>query len=829
MLLVFFHSLFCNVLSSQTTQHFSLNLEYVEENMTAQLEVYPQEKIHLHTDRDIFITGEKLWFKAYIVDAQSHLHPTYSEYVYVELISPADTLVNRVMIAQIDGMFHGHLPIPDHIPNGNYTLRAYTRYLENQGDDYFFKKNIRINSPTSPSLSLLNREGVRDIAERHAEQQLNSPLVGELEGAFDISFFPEGGNLLEGVLCKVAFKALNRYGYPETVSGYLTDETGAEIASVQTSYAGMGVFNYQPEAKKKFFLKCKNANGTEKQFELPLPDPRARSLTASLQSNRIIMSTQQSVRVPDNPYYLLVHSRGMVLHFSEWDKSQRAISFSKEQLPAGIIQFLLFDGQMNPLSERLVFNNHDISNEIEFQTDKNSYQIRDKVVSTLSFPDSLVSSPAGKDRVRAHFSVAVTDDRDISVDESTTILSSLLLSSELKGYIENPAYYLQDNAAMDLLMMTHGWRRYHIPDVVKGRIEQPQIPFQMFQELSGHVSTLLSKRPVRDSEVFILMYGDVGGYGVTSTNERGLFCIPELLFPDSTKFNISASNRNGRDNVRLTVDSESFPALKYAPQSPLPVNTITTETKNESDIIAFSEKAEQRAKYDKDIWTLQLNEVEVTAPRIRKDEPRLQFWANKSSDHTITRETIEKHNFAFIHQYLYLTGGVRVDENPVTGEITVYIRGNLNAALVLFDGIERIFDKHSLLASQIESIDIFKGPSAAAFGMRGANGVISITTKRGGDTGIRIEKSNAMVYTPLGYQKPVEFYAPSYETNAARQSPIPDYRTTIFWKPDVVISDAGEVTFEFFAADFSTTYSVVIEGITDNGSIVRHVAKIRVE
>ena len=129
----------------------------------------------------------------------------------------------------------------------------------------------------------------------------------------------------------------------------------------------------------------------------------------------------------------------------------------------------------------------------------------------------------------------------------------------------------------------------------------------------------------------------------------------------------------------------------------------------------------------------------------------------------------------------------------------------------------------------IESIDVFKpGASAAVFGSRGAGGVISITTKKGIDD-TAIERKDG-IFIPLGYQKPVEFYSPQYETLEAKHLTIPDYRTTIFWKPDVVISnEEEETTFEFYTSDFSTTYSVVIEGLTADGRIVRQVEKIRVE
>jgi TonB-dependent SusC/RagA subfamily outer membrane receptor len=131
----------------------------------------------------------------------------------------------------------------------------------------------------------------------------------------------------------------------------------------------------------------------------------------------------------------------------------------------------------------------------------------------------------------------------------------------------------------------------------------------------------------------------------------------------------------------------------------------------------------------------------------------------------------------------------------------------------------------------VESIDVFKfATSAAAFGARGGDGVISITTRNGRGESSEIEKFNQKVYTPLGYQKPVEFYAPKYETLESKHPNIPDYRTTIFWKPDIVISEYEEkATFEFYTSDFPTTYSVVIEGLTSDGKIVRQVENIRVK
>ena len=833
------------------------------ERFEQQLDLYPQEKIHLHTDRDFYVPGEKIWFKAYVTDAQSHTYPTKSQYVYVELISPADTLVGRVMSGLMDDMFSGYLPLTEIVPEGDYTLRAYTRYLENMGDDYFFKKNIRIGSlkyGAALQMQLNNEDGSN--LQFAAEKQHND---------FDISFFPEGGNLLEVVFCKVAFKALNSNGAPEIITGKLIDESGIEITSVETFYAGMGVFGYIPEAGKRVYLQCSNANVLEKQFELPQPASQAYSLTASpIRDQRLLISVQQSVHAPDIPLYILAHCRGNVLYFAEWDRNQELITLMEDALPAGVIQFVLFDEKMNPLSERLVFSKNDMSETIEFETDKEVYAVRDKVVATLSLSDfapSLVDfapslgnegeaggrignegeqsiTPSLSERAGVSCSVSITDDRDIAVDTGTTILSSLLLSSEIKGYIENPAYYLQDTkesaTALDYLMMTHGWRRYNVAEVAKAHYENPRLPFQIDRQLSGQVRNQLTNRPIADANVTLVVEGDIL---VTPTDRNGLFAFQEIDFPDESNLLIQALNSSGSDNVKLTMDEESYPGLVYAPQYHLSAPALLeqiTQADDTGDFDTFIQKAGQRARFDEDMQIIYLPEVEVTALRIRRNETRNRFWSNINSDVTIRREAIEKQRFRWLADYVAANvPGVRVEQSPSGGAPVIIFLRNVNnlqdkysPPLVYIDGFPvggptSTNEDFSIPPDQIESIDVFV--DGHGFGMRGANGVISITTRKG-FTGNRSEKSNYAVYAPLGYQQPAEFYAPKYETQERRQSPIPDYRTTIYWKPDIVINeDTGESTFEFYTSDFRTTYSVVIEGITKDGHIIRQVEKIKVE
>ena len=202
--------------------------------------------------------------------------------------------------------------------------------------------------------------------------------------------------------------------------------------------------------------------------------------------------------------------------------------------------------------------------------------------------------------------MAITDDKDIAVDSSNSILSSLLLSSELKGYIENPAWYLQDNSesstALDYLMLTHGWRRYTIPDVIRGNPKYPHIPYQVSQQISGHVrSTGRRSQPVSNSEILLMV--ENGGVRVMTTDEQGKFLFQDFEYPDNTPYwiQILGNMRNNLDE--LVLDKESFPKLIHATQSSTEAIPAIGEETQPDDFIS---KAEQRSMYDDDMRMIHL-------------------------------------------------------------------------------------------------------------------------------------------------------------------------------------------------------------------------------
>lgn len=804
-ILLLYFQFACTFLSAQ-----EITSEAVQNRILKQLAMYPQEKIHLHTDRDQYIPGEKIWFKAYVVDAFSHQSPTPSQFVYVELINASDSLMYRVMVRKDEnGLFHGHIFLSRKIPEGDYTLRAYTRYVENPGDDYFFKKNIRIRN--------INNENVSRIA-----QDAKEGNGKDKQGKFDVSFFPEGGNLAEGVVSRIAFKALDSQGASVCISGKIVDDAGISVTHVSTIFAGMGSFGFIPKAGKTYYLECKNHTGQPHRFRLPTAT-QTMSLSVSPGNRQHLIEIKKSPGIAESPLYLLVHCKGEIFYFAPWNHQAEYISILKEQLPAGIIQMVLLDSAMSPLSERLVFNKNNLSEKVEFHTDKPVYGKREKVNATLRLPIPFTEARNGF----SHFSVAVTDDKDVRVDSLCTITATLLLSSELRGYIESPAYYLQDDAsaeyALDHLMMTHGWRRYSLAAAIKGNYRVPAKSYELEKELTGFIRSGLLDKPTKGE---VVLFSNTGIYDAAETDAEGRFRF-RLHDPDGVRFFVQAKNQKGSEEVRLTLDPEQFPKLKHAPVNRSPGSASLAK---ESDPFDFIRKAEQHAHYDEDIRSVNLEEVVVTAGKIEKrDVERLKYPLNRLSDKTIDSDEIRKRGIREISDLVGISGGIFFRPSGT-------IQSSAGLPLVLVNGTPvswEILDPAKPLSgidvniNEVESIDLFKGISAAAFGMQGANGVISITTKNGSyDPYENKVKTNTAFVIPLGYQQPVEFYAPRYDTPESKYKHIPDYRTTIYWKPDLVVSAHGQLSFDFYTADFPTTYSVVIEGVTADGKIVRQVEKI---
>lgn len=784
----------------------------------------PNEKIHLHTDRSVYAGGDTIWFKAYLVNALDNKQETASRYIYSELLDPFEKNVCRVKIKQDkNAQFYGYLPIDDEIPTGQYTVRAYTRYMENAGEEFFFHKPIHIVSPLSKSLS----------TEISFEGEPGQKLIkgkSKLANDYQVDFLPEGGNLPAGVLSKMAFKALNTTGFSEEITGNVKDETGKTVCSFQTTHAGMGTFNWIPEAGKKYYAECISKAGVEKRFELPVAETNTCTLNVQESGYEYHISILYPNGVAtDETQTLLIHQRGFPLFVQPFRQTHR-ISIEKKALSPGIIQLLLLSSLGQIISERQVFVQSEKQATAHIQTDKEAYTQREKVRLDITLQDE-----EGKP-VQGNFSLAVTDNADILLDSSYTIYTSLLLSSDLKGYIEDPGWYFRgDNNArkeeLDLLMLTQGWRKYNVENALTADYKRPSILPETSQRITGSVKRLVGNKAIANAKVQIHIPTQRVLEEIHA-GEDGRFKFDSFEFPDSTVYNIQATTKKNGRNVLLSLDPETFPEVGQI----WPVRSYTFQcTTNNiySDFpvsVEFLDKTNRRMTYENGIRNIFLEDVVVTAKKKVYKTP----YESILNAITIKEEDIKQSSMIELSTFLAsrLPGLIALPQGlfrlrDLGSSSPKPIQIILNE-FPIYDTQTAKTILETLQLRDIEQIDYNKeaAEGLAWFPMTGS-AFIAITLKKEAEPYDYMPKNIQLVQL-LGYQKPTAFYSPKYETPQQKNINTPDLRTTIYWNPNIHTNRRGKAFVEFYTADGDSPYSVVIEGITQKNELVRTVKEVMI-
>jgi hypothetical protein len=431
------------------------------QNIDAFNRLYPQEKVYLHFDNTGYYLGETIWFKAYTVNASDHRSTTGSRVLYVELFNPRGILLETKKLKIVDGQCHAcfFLSTSNYDYHGGfYEIRAYTKTMLNFGVETVFSRVFPVfNEP--------KKEGDyagTDMKEGEDVSRMNFPSVRKKPKKakkVNLDFYPEGGNLVTGLSSALAFKATDDEGRGIEITGEALSPKGETIAEFSSVYNGMGSFEYIPDGNKNK-VKIRYDNRTY-DFNLPASLPGGYSLKVNnLSKKSLVFQIEKS---PDKPVISLglsIFCRGKIVYFQTLKPESQALALriSKEELPAGVNQITLFDAKGEIHAERLVFISPTEEQEeyiIKTIPDKNEYKVQEKI--NIDF-----STKAPETR----FSVSVRDIANtITTADAGNILSNLLLSSDLKGYVENPSFYFtSDDAlkikALDLLMMVQGWKRY---------------------------------------------------------------------------------------------------------------------------------------------------------------------------------------------------------------------------------------------------------------------------------------------------------------------------------------------------------------------------------
>jgi hypothetical protein len=554
----------------------------------------------------------------------------------------------------------------------------------------------------------------------------------------------------------------------------------------------------------------KSTKGIEKKFNIPASAAEGIAMHIVYNKGKILYEVINQSKSPNNSLYLLLHSRGKVCAIQPLTSLSGQITESL--LPPGIISFSILDSIGNTLCERLSFIRNQTPANLTIESDKATYGKRELVNLKLNIKSLLGKTNAG------NLSMSITDSRTVKLDTlGDNILSYLLLTSDLKGYIEDPASYFKDNLIsarenLDLLMMTQGWKRFEIAEVLKGKYKPSTYYLEAGQALSGKVLNILGKPSKKADIIMISPFNKL--IRTTQTDSTGRYMLAGFEFPDSTSFVLKARKKRTFGDVEIVPDADEFP--KFSSFVPTPRNEIGIPPND------YFEQSKQKYYYEGGIRVINLNEITVKGERKNSDSSN-EFYSGMA-DSEINSESLEKNPGMGIMSILSTIAGVQVMGDNIS------IRGGSGLPMIMIDNIETegTEELSYLTANDVDNISVFKGSNAAIFGSRGGNGVIAITLKKGVVVKTGVPISLAQV-SPLGYQKPAQFYLPKYAVDSVRLSSKPDLRTTIYWNPSITTDTLGMANVNLYTADKATNYSIVVEGVTNEGEICRSVGTLRRE
>ena len=854
--LLYFSSLSAQTMQDTIIANFSL------------MERIPKEKLYLHLDKPFYGAGEKIWFKGYLVNATTHQDNSQSNFIITELINRSDSIVERKKIRRDSLGFHNAFTLPATLPAGDYYLRGYSNWMLNEDPDFFFSRNIKIGNSidntivssieyqqeddthytakikftsnvqavfenTTIKYLYLENGKIKNKGKKKTDENgwisislpdLKSPAARRIEvefddpqyiykrtfhlpvftNDFDVKFFPEGGALLSIPHQNVAFKAQGADGFSKEVEGFLFNSKGDTLTNFRSEHNGMGIFTMNPVDNETYYVTVRTNDSITKRFDLPAIEPKGISIAMSHYKQEIRYEIQKTEATEwPQKLFLLAHTRGKLAILQPINPKRTFGKMNDSLFTEGITHFMLIDEQGNALSERLIFVPDHKPNQWQITADQPTYGKREKVSLQIAAKDN-EGNP-----VEGTFSVSITDRKSIQPDSlADNILSNLLLTSDLKGYVEDPAYYFLNQDArtlrsIDYLMMTHGWRRHKMENVLR----TPSLNFTNYiekgQTISGRIMGFFGAN-VKKGPICVLApkYNIIA---TTETDEKGQFIV-NTSFRDSTTFLVQARTKKGFAGVDILMDPPQYPVATH--KAPY-LNGAATFMED------YLMNTRDQYYMEGGMRVYNLKEVTVTAKRERPSSKSIYTWG-------INTYTVEEDRLQGYGQTAF-DAASRLPSVTITNGSEIHIRNNSEPAIIVIDDI--VYEDASdilkdIQVSDMSSISLLRGADAVILGPRASGGAVVITLKDPRNLPAR-PAQGIITYTPLGYSESVEFYHPTYETPEKKNAQRSDFRSTVYWNPELRLDAEGKATIEYYTPDSTAPEDIIIEGVDKNGKVCR--------
>lgn len=774
---------------------------------------YPQEKIHIQFDKKIYAPGETIWFKGYLFTGADP--SLVSKNFYAELSDPNGTILQRKVYPVSESSTAGNFDLPRNLKSGHLHFRAYTTWMTNFDTAFYYEKDIRIYDKK------LDSAGV---------------TVTIISRQMKLQFFPEGGDLINGVEGIVAFKANDQFGFPFPVKGSVIDKTGKEVLKFAAEHDGMGKFLLTEDKGDSLTAVWKDDMGVEHKTGLPTAKNSGALLRVIPGNQKVLFSVARaSEGAPEFKHLTIIaHMHQHLVYKAKINLEENFMSggtIPTGQLPSGVLQLTVFTADMVPVAERVVFvNNREFLFKPEISVALKGVTRRGKNSLTIDVPDTL----------KSNLSLSVTDaTADGQFPGDDNIVSRLLLTGELRGYIHNPAYYFSGfadslTAHLDLVMLTHGWRRLKWEALARGTVPVIKNPEQDYLSMKVEVLGVDANKISKDESMNVIMSRKDSSTQMMSIPHisSNKFGVTGLVFFDTVKayymFNV---NRALSDQAAVTFNTGLVRGARVSKPLTSAFEGWTAEDSAYLRRNRFIAEEVARVKPVDDQKVKTLESVTVKG-RVKTDAEKLDekyasgmFSGGDAKVFDLINDPLAP---AMMDIFQYLQGKVAglqiTTANGPGGTPSLSWRGG-RPQLYLNEMQVDAQQLQSTPVTDIAMVKVFSPGSGVGFG-GGSGGTIAVYTKKGGDEKRTDPNFKGLARAILvGYSMPKEFYVPNYLEQSA-QNEGEDLRTTLYWKPFVLTDkDTRRVNVDFFNNDISKKLRVVLEGFNEDGKLT-HIEKI---
>jgi hypothetical protein len=860
------------------------------------------EKIYLQLDGKVYTTDKTIWFKSIVTSASGHSLTKLSGVLYVELIGPDEKIIEKKLVKLENGIGEGFFDLNQIYSEGIYLIRAYTEWNRNFGPDFFFKEyiqvfafsakvksdpisNIKLEEKQNNERQLIayfdplaidslhkkeltifitlddKKDSLSIVPNDDNKYMIEYPFPGK--GQFvtlqmrtkklftytktialnedrpDLQFFPESGELVNGLPGRIGFKAVDYNGKGKKIEGDIINGNGEVVAVFKSNQAGMGSFILTGVDKNTTYSARLNSQSDEKiAYIYPLPEVASQGNVLSVvkKANEILF-TASSNYLKNDSCYLRATCRGLVYYDIKGKLQDGVLRFAllADSLPEGIIAFTMMDDLRQPVAERLYFNEKPESRiNIAISPEKDIYTQRELTRLNIK------TSNSNGQPVSADLSLLVLNKEEMGQIQSTrqNILSYFLLSSDLKGEIENPGSYFNENSKnyndLDDLLLTQGWRKYLYSKPTDQIIYQPETNLTV----SGSVGGILFQKK-KIAELTLMTFGHHKYVQTQTTDSSGRFNFNiNEEYGENLNVLIQSANTTGKKkNYTIALDKKTSPLVSF--------NHIISIGKADSVVHRIVEKNVERKKVD-DTYRLSggilLGEVKVEAYRMTPNRKKVFVKIGKPSQ-VISGEEIqkkeEKWSFGLYSVIQAKFPDIIINRfKGYPGYLPGYLMAQVRMSyetLVVVDGITvNLFDYPlipSIPPSEVSSFEIIKdakhfatlyqefNPEVSPLAVPSHGDVIAIYTYGGNGIFGAIKPVGIIKAAVPVFSAPREFYTPKYENLTASDWYKPDLRALIHWEPRVRVDSSGNASRSFYNGDITGGVIVVVEAISEVGEI----------